>query len=180
MSHSLESTNMQKPAKFVPALYGGIIMGVISAVPFLNFINCLCCAGILFGGFMAVFFYKNNFTPDTPPFSTGDCLAVGALAGLIGAVVATALDQVFMMLFGNILRDFIFHLLDSMNLDIPQEALDEIRRRIEETPTGIVSIFVDLVFGLILYTIFGLLGGLIGYAVWKPNPPVMQTPGTHS
>ena len=167
---------MQKPDKFLPVLYGGIIMGVISAIPFLNFVNCLCCVGILFGGFIAVFFYKNNFTPDTPPFTAGDCLAVGALAGVVGAVVATMLNQVFLLLFGNFLKEFVLHFLENMNLDIPDEIMDQIRKRIEEAPTGIVSVFIDLVFGLILYPIFGLLGGLIGYAVWKPPTPPVQSP----
>lgn len=167
--------SMQKPDKFLPALYGGIIMGAISAVPFLNFVNCLCCAGIIFGGFIAVFLYRNNFTPDTPPFTTGDCLAVGAMAGVVGAVVATVLDQVFLLLFGNVLKEFILQFLESMNLDIPEGALEEIRKRIEEVPTGVISIFIELVFGLILYPIFGLLGGLIGYAVWKPPAPAVQT-----
>ncbi len=169
---------MQKPDKFLPALYGGIIIGVISTVPFLNFVNCLCCAGILFGGFIAVFLYRNNFTPDTPPFTMGDCLAVGAMAGVVGAVVATVLDQVFLLLFGNVLKEFILQLLESMDLDIPEEALEEIRKRIEEVPTGIVSVFIELVFGLILYPIFGLLGGLIGYGVWKPPAPPSQTPSS--
>ena len=80
-----------KPDKLIPAIYGGIIMGVISAVPFLNFINCLCCAGILLGGFFAVMFYKNNFTPDTPPFTSSDCMVVGVLSGVCGAVVGTVL-----------------------------------------------------------------------------------------
>ena len=166
---------MQKPDKFLPALYGGIIMGVIWTVPFLNFVNCLCCAGLLFGGFIAVFFYKSNFTPDTPPFTTGDCLAVGALAGVVGAVVATMLNQVFMVLFGNVFKEFILHFIEGMNLDIPDEAMEEIRKRIEEVPTGIMSVFIDLVFGLIVYPIFGLLGGLIGYAVWRPPA---QTPSS--
>ena len=81
-----------KPDKFIPALYGGVIMGIVSSVPFLSAINCLCCAGIMFGGFLAVFFYKNNFTPDTPPYTTGDCMAVGALAGVVGAFVGTVLN----------------------------------------------------------------------------------------
>lgn len=167
---------MQKPDKFLPALYGGLIMGVISAVPFLNFVNCLCCAGILLGGFLAVFFYKNNFTPDTPPFTSGDCLAVGALAGVIGAFVATLLSLVFVMLFGDIVKEFILRFLEHADLEIPTEMMDEIRKRLEESSMGFVSVLIDLVFSLIIYPIFGLLGGLIGYGIFKPQPPVLQNP----
>ena len=42
-----------KPDKIIPALYGGIIMALVSTIPFVSFINCLCCAGIMLGGLLA-------------------------------------------------------------------------------------------------------------------------------
>src|SRR5258708_39925789 len=98
----LIGTMDQKPDKLIPALYGGIIMGLISSIPFLNLVNCLCCAGVLLGGFLAVMFYKKNFTPDTPPFTSGDCLAVGAMAGVVGAFVGTILSLIFAAIFGDV------------------------------------------------------------------------------
>ena len=62
----------EKPGMLMPALYGGIIMAVISTVPGLSLINCLCCAGVLLGGFMAVFFYKKELMPDMPPMTSSD------------------------------------------------------------------------------------------------------------
>jgi len=162
---------MQKPDKVVPALYGGLIMGVISAIPFVNLINCLCCAGVLLGGFLAVFFYKNNFTPDTPPYTAGDCLAVGALSGVFGALTSLVLSAVIVMLFGDVMREFILRFLEEGGFDIPEDVMEELRRMIEKEPTE--SILLDLVFSLIIYPIFGLLGGLIGYGVWKPKQPMM-------
>ncbi len=50
----------EKPSKLMPALYGGVIMGLISGIPFLNLVNCLCCAGVMLGGFMAVFFTRRT------------------------------------------------------------------------------------------------------------------------
>jgi hypothetical protein len=159
----------QKPDKLIPALYGGIIMAILSSVPFLSFINCLCCAGILLGGFFAVFFYKNNFTPDTIPFTSGDCAAVGALAGLFGAIGGTILSTVFLMLFGNIMGEMMSDWLMNMNIDIPEEAW----RAIEESMNMALSpfsIFISFVTSLIVDVIFGLLGGLIGYSVYKSKP----------
>ena len=161
---------MQKPDKFIPALYGGLIIGFISAVPILQFVNCFCCAGVLAGGFLSVFFYKSNFTPDTPPYTSGDCLAVGAIAGVIGAVVSTLLTMMFLAMFGDVAREFLLKFLENPSLQIPEEALQQIRTALEEAPGGVASVVIDLISGLILYPIFGLLGGLIGYAVWKPAP----------
>jgi small basic protein len=166
---------MKKPEKFLPALYGGLITAVISAVPFLNFINCLCCAGLLLGGFLAVFFYKSNFTPDTPPYTSGDCMSVGALAGVFGAIAATLLTAASLMMFGNIIGKFVLEFIEGMNLDIPEEAMDAIRRGLEEGFGG-GMIVVDFFINLIIYPLFGMLGGLIGYGVFKPKPPAVQTP----
>ena len=172
-----------KPDKFIPALYGGIIMAVISATPFLNLINCLCCAGLLFGGIMGVFFYKNNFTPDTPPFSAGDCMAVGALAGVVSAFIGTGLSLVFLSIFGNVMGEFIIEALRNSNLSFPEGTFDEIER-IFRSGGSIFFAFVELMQSLVLDTLFGLLGGLIGYSIFKskqsasggPLPPMPQPP----
>ena len=161
-----------KPDKLIPALYGGLIMAVISTVPFLNFVNCLCCAGILFGGVMAVYFYKNNFTPDTPPFTSSDCMGVGALAGLVSAVVTTILSMIFLAMFGNIMGDFIMNIIRNSNLQLPQDSLDRIEEALQQ---GLSFKFVVIRFfqGIFLHTIFGLLGGLIGYSIFKPKQQFM-------
>jgi len=155
-----------KPDKLIPAIYGGVIMGVISAVPFLNFFNCLCCAGVLLGGFLAVLFYKNNFTPDTPPYTSGDCLAVGALSGVFGAIVGTALSMMFLKLFGNILGEFLVGWLRQLN--IPDEAMQAIQDSLRDSATFLFMI-LGFLKNLAIDVIFGLLGGLIGYNVFKPK-----------
>jgi hypothetical protein len=158
-----------KPDKLIPALYGGVIMALLSTVPFLSFINCLCCAGILLGGFFAVFFYKNNFTPDTPPYTSGDCVALGALAGVFGAIIGTILSTIFMILFGNIMGEMAIQWLQNMNINIPSEALDAIEESLNIALSPI-SIMISLFTNLVIDVIFGLLGGLIGYSVYKPKP----------
>ena len=164
-----------KPDKKIPASYGGIIMGLISAIPFLGVVNCLCCAGILLGGFLAVVFYKNNFTPDTPPFTAGDCMAVGALAGIVGAVVDTLLSIVFVALFGNVAQEFILGILRDMSLQIPEELMNAIEEALTQGTMGF-AIIMSFFSALVLDSLFGLLGGLIGYAIFKPKQQVMPPP----
>lgn len=165
----------EKPDKMIPALYGGIIIGIISSVPFLNLINCLCCAGIMGGAVISVFFYKQNFTPDTQPFSKGDCLTVGIYAGIVGAFVGTVLDVVFLKAFGNVVGQFIMDYIQNMEIDIPEESMEAIRQAFQES-TSIFSVILSLVSSLILNTIFGLLGGLIGYNIFKPKQTLIQPP----
>jgi hypothetical protein len=162
-----------KPDKFIPALYGGAIMGFISSVPFISFVNCFCCAGILAGGFLAVFFYKKNFTPDTPPFTSGDCVAVGAMAGVVGAVIGTILSLIFAAMFGNVAREFVLSLLRENSLHLPPDLLDKMEERLREGASGIAQ-FINFILTLIVDTIFGLLGGLIGYSILKPKQEAPQ------
>ena len=164
-----------KPDKKIPALYGGIIMGLISAIPFLGVVNCLCCAGILLGGFLAVVFYKNNFTPDTPSFTAGDCMTVGALAGVVGTVVDTLLSIVFVALFGNVAKEFILGILREMSLQIPEELMNAIEEALTQGTVGF-AIIMNFFSALVLDSLFGLLGGLIGYAIFKPKQQVMPPP----
>jgi hypothetical protein len=164
-----------KPDKLIPALYGGIIMAVISSVPFLSLINCLCCAGILFGGLMAVYFYKSNFTPDTPPFTSGDCMAVGAMAGVIAAVLGTLLHFAFLAMFGNVMGEFILKFLRSTNVQMPDEALEQIEGAFQG---GMTMLIVVMKFfeSLVIDALFGLLGGLIGFNIFRPNQGVIPPP----
>ena len=170
-----------KPDKLIPAIYGGIIMGIISGVPFLSALNCLCCAGIMLGGFLAVMFYKNNFTPDTPPFTANDCMAVGAISGVVGAIVGTMITALFLKLFGNIMGTAMLEWFRNLNLNIPDEAWEKAEESMNEGATALI-IVVRFFSSLVLGVLFGLLGGLIGYNVYKPKhimmppPPMSQPP----
>lgn len=159
----------QQPDKLLPAVYGGIIMGLISAVPFVNLVNCICCAGILFGGAMAVYFYKSNFTPDTPPFTTGDCLVVGALAGFVGAIVGAALSYLLDAIFGNIVLEFMRNLLLNSDLELTPEMRDKLEEALTDQDRHVFALMLQFFFSLVLNMVFGLLGGLIGYGIFKPK-----------
>jgi hypothetical protein len=155
----------QKPDKFLPALYGGIIMGLLSATPFLSFVNCLCCAGILFGGFMSVFFYKKALTAEMDALTSSDGMGLGALAGLFGAVVSTILAGLFFLMFGNVVNEAILEMMRSRGFldQMPPEARAQIEQGLIEQGFSIIGV----VFSFILLPLFGLLGGLIGYAVFR-------------
>jgi len=166
----------QKPDKLIPAVYGGAIMALISAIPFINFVNCLCCAGVMLGGFLAVFFYKNNFPPDsTLTYTSGDCMGVGALAGVFGAVFGTILSFAVMALFGNFWIEYLLEMMRSFNVDIPSEAMEAMEQSMSAGISAF-SIIFQLIANLIIDTLFGLVGGLIGYSVYKPKKSAMPPP----
>ncbi len=162
----------EKPSMLMPALYGGIIMAVISAVPGLNLINCLCCAGVMLGGFMAVFFYKKELTPEMPALTSSDGIQLGALAGVFGGIIGGLLSIIIMQVAGNVGGEMMLKFMEGFKENIPPEAWDQMEQGIRE---GEISVF-NLIVGIIIDVIFGLVGGLIGYAVLKPKQQMAQPP----
>jgi hypothetical protein len=161
----------EKPNKLMPALFGGIITGVLSGIPFVNFVNCLCCAGVLLGGFMAVFFYNKDLTPQMPPLTSSDGLQLGALSGVFGAIVGTIISALLLAVVGNVagqaMFDMVYNFYDSAGIldQMPPDAIDQMEQGMKDSGLSVFNVIISL----IIYPIFGLLGGLIGYSVYKPK-----------
>jgi hypothetical protein len=168
------AAHIDPPSKLTPALIGGAVIGLISATPFLNFINCLCCAGVILGGFLAVFFYKDQLTPGMPPIKPSDGLTLGALAGVFGFLISTLLSLVIFTVFGPIASEAVINLMiqlfESANLDIPPEAFDEMRDNAKQSPINAFGLVISLVTSVV----FGIVGGLIGAAIYKTKEPQIQ------
>ncbi len=160
----------EKPSMLMPALYGGIIMGVISSIPVLSLVNCLCCAGVMFGGFMAVFFYKKELLPVMAPLTSSDGLQLGALAGVFGGVVGSLLTLIMLKVIGNVNGQMIMSMMESFRNSMPSEKWDEMQMDVLATELSVFKIAM----GLVIDVIFGLLGGLIGYSILKPKPELMN------
>ncbi len=159
-----------KPSMMMPALYGGVIMALISAIPGLNFINCLCCAGVMLGGFMAVFFYKKELMPDMSPLTSSDGMQLGALAGVFGGIIGAILTVIIMKAIGNVGGEMMLGILEGFRDKFPPEAWDQMEEGIRESE---ISAF-NLIIVFIADVIFGLIGGLIGYSILKPKQQMMN------
>lgn len=167
-----------KPEKLRTALIGGLVIGVVSGVPGLNLLNCCCCAGIVLGGFLTVYLYRQEFTVDMPPMETSDALIVGVMAGVGGAFVAVTIELMIRALFGDVGSEFIRNILDQFvermeqSGDLPEGFGDDLRSQLDDslhestTPFGILS---SLFTSLILYPIFSMLGALLGYSAFRPK-----------
>jgi hypothetical protein len=166
-----------KPGKEIPALYGGVIIALIINIPGLNVLNyCMCCGGIMLGGFFAVMFYKNDFTPETPPIQSNDCLIVGGLAGFVGAAIGTVLWAIVMAIFGNYMVELFHNWISQMGSQgLPQAYLDMLEQA-RHMRLSVFGFFVELLKNIIIDIVFGGLGGLIGYQFYKPRYPYYQPP----
>ena len=169
-----------KPSKLIPVLIGGTAMVVISAFPVINLINLLCCAGIMGAAVLGVWFYRRGF-PAGLPFSIGDGAAVGALSGVIGGAMMTAVT----VLTGGLLsEDFTVRLQDELDSAFAQagsqaadpaaiDATQALFMQIAGNP--VLLVLVVLFASLAIFTAFGALGGLIGGAIFKTSPLPPQT-----
>jgi hypothetical protein len=162
---------MPQAPKLQPALFGGLFIGVLSALPFVNIANC-CCLWVIGGGVLAAYLMQQNH-----PYAitAADGALVGMLAGLIGGVVGVILSVPIEMAMGPLQQ----RLLDSFilnNPDIPAES----KRMFENLTLGgasAIMIGFKLVMSVIIGLVFGMLGGLLGVALFKKNAPP-PPPGT--
>jgi hypothetical protein len=158
------------PAKFQPALLGGVVIGVLSALPVINLANC-CCAWILFGGALAAYLMQQSH-PE--PIMIGDGAIVGLLAGVVGAfvwVLASIPISVAMAPFQA-----------QMAMEALRNAADlgpEMRAFLERF-AGAPTIGFGLILGffvmLVISSLFGMLGGLFGALMFRKNPPPVIPP----
>jgi hypothetical protein len=154
------------PPKLQPALFGGLFIGVLSALPLINIGNC-CCLWVIGGGVLATYLLQQNHPF---PIAAADGALVGLLAGLIGGVVGTLLSIPIEMMMGPFQKQIMERVLSSSQ-DIPEET----RRMLENMNVGGVAIVFKLVFSVFVGAVFGMLGGLLGVALFKkkdlPPPP---------
>jgi hypothetical protein len=152
-----------------PVLWGGLFIGVLSALPLVQFGNCCCCLWVLIGGGLAAYLRQQN----TPfQITAAEGAIVGLMAGLFGAVVGAVVAIPFQIMSGPAQQMALDQIL--ANPDVPPEA----RELMERLLTGSTWWVFSLIISFVVNAVFGLLGGLIGVAVFKRNlpPPPPGTP----
>jgi hypothetical protein len=155
--------------KVKPAVIGGVVLGLLSAIPFVNFVNICCCAWAIVGGLLASYLYiKNSSTPAT----AGDGAIVGGIAGAIGAVIYLIVGIPLGLVAGTAMREVMINLLS--NLD-PRQA-DMIRTQMEAQGQSISGAIIQGFIGALLLIVFAVVGGLIGIPLFEkrkagPMPP---------
>src|SRR5690242_19349951 len=72
-----------------PALVGGLVMGVLSALPLIGAANVCCCLWVVSGGVAAAYVLQQN---QAMPITPGDGAVAGLFAGIAGAFIAVLLS----------------------------------------------------------------------------------------
>jgi len=171
-----------------PALIGGVLLGILSAVPVVNLGNCLCCAWVIGGGMLAANLYIKS-SPD--PVRLGSGVSLGLMTGAIGGVVATLFGIPFQILLRGVVSRFDQEIQRAVSeqMNLPPE--------VKETLTAILAgggnlnlftIVIGGIMNLIIYSLIAMIGGVLGVALFekrrieppapyqRPRPPAPPPP----
>jgi hypothetical protein len=151
--------------KLKPALLGGLIVGLLSAIPFINY---CCCIWAIGGGAVAGFLYIKS---SPTPVPTGDGAIVGALAGVVGALIYLIIGLPIAFVFG------------------AAEMEAQLARSGVELPFSgtLLLVFGGLIAALCLL-VLATLGGLLSIPIFEkrkdgmppPPPPATGGPGAYA
>ena len=155
-----------------PALVGGLVLGVLSALPIVAAGNLCCCLWVVSGGVVAAYIFQQNHTG---PIAPGDGALVGLLAGLVGAFVQTIVSIPVEILVAPMERAMLQRFMDIAG-NMPPDMRDAIDRYASSgAPFGVTGIIVrkvvGLVFMLFIGAIFSTLGGLLGAFIFRSASP---------
>ena len=134
----------------VASLTGGLISIVLVNTPYISLVNLLICAGFWIGPVAAVGIYRRlNVT-----VTVREAIFAGVLAGVWHGLFGLLLSPLGMAGAGGLLQEF-----------QPFMSVSD-WTQLESSLTGFGGILFNL-FGVAFDIVFGLLGGLIGSAIFK-------------
>jgi len=149
--------NNERPSFFMPALIGGGLAGILSAIPF---ISCLCCLWIIGGAMLAAYLLSKD---SKVALSSGDGAIVGALAGVIAAIV-----------------DFFVSIpFQAMNDEMARSIMEKVSEYADEMPQGLEGFLegggeasmamniLGLLIAAVVFSILGALGGILGMSMFR-------------
>ena len=164
-------------SKLRAVIIGGIVIGLLSALPYVRLGNVICCMWIVMGGALACYLYIKK---STTPVNVGEGALLGGIAGAIGWAVEIIVGVPLMILTGYPELRFMVNLLERFN---PQEA-ETYQRNLESVMSlsfaeqFYYSVFsLQTLLSLLITIVFALVGGLVAVPLFEkrkmdaPPPP---------
>jgi hypothetical protein len=148
-----------------PAILGGLFIGILSTLPVINIGNACCCLWVISGGVLAAHLLQQN---QDEPITGADGALIGLMAGVVGAFVGALLQIPVEMFFGPMQKQLIERLMQGQ--DMPPQFLEVLNR-----PMTAATVIADLIFRLIAYVIFGMLGGVLGVAIFRRKDSAVRS-----
>jgi hypothetical protein len=143
---------MKTSALIYSALIAGGIVGLLSVTPL---VGCLVCLWLILGGLISVPIYQ-AFDRSTTRLQPSQGILLGVISGLVAAVIASII--------GAFINAATY--TQMINYLQSQEYFRDFFGQVPLISSGGFT-FLGLICNLIVYPIFGLLGGLLGAALFK-------------
>ena len=160
-----------------PAAAGGIVLGLLSSLPFLSAGNCLCCMWVLGGGGLATYLLSKQ--QPGRRLTYGDGAFAGVLSGLFGAIVATVVWIPVTILSSRFLRSQ-QEQLENMLRDMPDvsEELRDLILRMASAEVSVATTLMHFISYLIMFALLAMIGGILAVAILQKRGawPVSQAP----
>ncbi len=157
------------PSKFTPVIISSVVIVVISLFPFLNFINLMCCAGVVIGGAAGTAYYNSRLKSVGGQIQYKDAAAIGILSGIISALIVVIGTTLMTIVVKQNPIPELYKILDTEGINIPPEAekfLQKISEEYSKNGFSITLTLVSLGADLITYPIFSTIGGMLAVAIF--------------
>jgi hypothetical protein len=166
-----------QPSKFTPVIISSVIIIVISLFPFINFINLLCCAGVVIGGAAGTAYYNSRLRAMGGQIQYKDAAAIGILSGIISALIVVMGTTLMSMLVKQNPIPDIYKVLDTEGVTIPPDVekfLQRISDEYSKQGFSITLTLISLAADLITYPIFSTIGGMLAVAIFGKKKDAVQ------
>jgi hypothetical protein len=154
--------------KLKPALIGGVVVGLLSAIPFVNLPNICCCLWAIVGGAVGSFLYIRS---SANPVSVGDGAIVGVLSGVVGGLIYLVIGVPLGIMTGGAVNGIMVKLMESVN---PAQA-EELQRQLAAGASTAGAIMFGLIWAVLLI-IFSTIGGLIAVPIFEKRKGLQPPP----
>lgn len=161
---------MNQGGMLKPALIAGVLLGILSALPLIQWVNSCCCAWVIGGGIFAAYLYVRE---SAEAVTLGRGLALGLLTGVIGGIVSVLMSLPLLYIsFANT------KVLEELSKSV--EHVPDLSPQVRETlqhllsdPLRSLSFFATIGGAMVtvMSAIFAMAGGAIGVALFEKRKP---------
>ncbi len=153
----------ERPNILKSSLIAGVFVGVLSGLPLIGMVNVCFCLWVILGGILSSYILTSGFPY---PVKSGDHAISGLLTGIFGAIISFVVSIPFMAISAKVFSGFIEALFSASGEGVPPE-LAEVLKHKGFALAAIPFYIALLIINMVIYGVFGVLGGLIGSALFK-------------
>lgn len=158
---------------FQPALFGGLVGGVLSSLPIVSAGNVCCCLWVVAGGLTASYLLQQN---QPTPISAADGAIAGLLAGVVGAFVQLVLSIPISLIVGPMEREMLRRFSDVWGTI---GGSGDVFARYDQGAGGLLGVIVLSIvaffFSLVIGSMVSTIAGLVGAALFAKKAPAPVT-----